>query len=380
MPRKSKPDPFGHGNVRCRAVRGPRADGRWYWRAEVYEGRQGRTVWTGWATPHEAHLEVDAVTRAGGHKRETVRAVLTVADLLSVWIGTAVQGRADLSPHTVLSYTGSRDRMVGVIGDVLLARVGIETLETYRDRYMASREGRGSGTVVQDFGILQAAWNWGRERGLVEDRALPRPRVHFRTTYSHATPTHAEVQAVIEHLSGWRRVAVHLLYATGARPGEIAALRWRDVNNERGSLMLSGKTGTREVPVLPEVLRMLDEWRASSPDAAPDDLVLGVPKAIGRGITKHLRAASEGAGVREMNAGGIRRLVEDTLQRQGVDVGTFAAWMGHSPEVALRHYRRATAEDKLEALRRTRLGARRGRVLEMGARTDRPHNDESGTS
>jgi hypothetical protein len=46
----------------------------------------------------------------------------------------------------------------------------------------------------------------------------------------------------------------------------------------------------------------------------------------------------------------------DALYRAGVDVSVAAAVLGHSPAVALRHYRRASEDDRHEAVRRARLG------------------------
>jgi hypothetical protein len=43
--------------------------------------------------------------------------------------------------------------------------------------------------------------------------------------------------------------------------------------------------------------------------------------------------------------------------RAGVDVGTAAAFFGHSPQVMLEHYRRATIDDHRAAVLATRLGA-----------------------
>lgn len=40
----------------------------------------------------------------------------------------------------------------------------------------------------------------------------------------------------------------------------------------------------------------------------------------------------------------------DTCQRRGVDVGTYAAMVGHTPEEALRAYRRPTVDDLRAAL------------------------------
>lgn len=53
----------------------------------------------------------------------------------------------------------------------------------------------------------------------------------------------------------------------------------------------------------------------------------------------------------------LRRAAVDAFLRAGVDVGTAAAFFGHSPQVMLEHYRRANIDDHRKAALATRLGA-----------------------
>ena len=58
----------------------------------------------------------------------------------------------------------------------------------------------------------------------------------------------------------WHRLAVLLMWATGARPGEVCAATWGDLS---GDLLTLGnhddarKTGARRVPLPPPVLAAL---------------------------------------------------------------------------------------------------------------------------
>jgi integrase len=68
--------------------------------------------------------------------------------------------------------------------------------------------------------------------------------------------------------------------------------------------------------------------------------------------------------VPRFTAHGLRRDPINTLLRGGVDVGTAAAMLGHSPKVMLRNYRKATMGDIRDALRKTGLGqAPQGKVV-----------------
>jgi integrase/recombinase XerC len=151
-------------------------------------------------------------------------------------------------------------------------------------------------------------------------------------------------------LEGWPRLALLLLYATGARLGEVGALRWEDVDLVAGPVHLHGKTGGRTVPLHPQVLAAIE--------AAPRRgiFVLGIEPITIHGLRYHLDSACYRAKVPRWTPHGLRRLACDTLYRAGVDVGTAAAVLGHSPQVALRYYRRASDADMREAVARARLG------------------------
>ena len=53
-PRYKRPAAIDLGDLHVSIVRGPNAEGRWYWRARDADRA---TVWTGWATRDEAARE-----------------------------------------------------------------------------------------------------------------------------------------------------------------------------------------------------------------------------------------------------------------------------------------------------------------------------------
>lgn len=55
-----KPRPITIGDIHARVIRGPDAEGLWYWQAVVYGNATERTVWSGWATMGEARRALDA--------------------------------------------------------------------------------------------------------------------------------------------------------------------------------------------------------------------------------------------------------------------------------------------------------------------------------
>ena len=364
------------GRVRARVIRGPHRDGsgRWYWRAEVNESGSTRTVWSGWE--HRDTIEammVDLVARNALESSSPKETVETIQDLMECWVGSQKK-RADLAPDSYRNYKSRGHRIVPIIGDVKLDRIDVTTIERFRD--VRLRQGDAASTVKQDLKALRAAWRWGRELGFCPMKDLPTIRLKAKSVREKYTPPIDDIIAVLHELDGWPRLALRLLFATGARVGEISELQWKhiDFNSQNPSITLRGKTGKRCMPILSEVMTALADCR----DDAPDDAgIFGVsPKMVRSRLgPKYLARACENAGVKRFTPHGLRRAAVDALQRQGVDIGTAAELLGHSPQVMLQYYRQSTMEDRRRAIAMTRLGS-----LDTGAvipfpktRTSDPH-------
>ena len=396
MPRKSKrPAKVVVHPVHARVVRGPDADGRWYWQGRIFEGEGGgdRTVLSGWYRRPALIAAIHELIKHDGLDQPTEPAaeVRTVQDLLEAWLGSRADA-ADLEAATKRASRSSAQRLVGpadgrtALGSVLLRHLDKRHLEHYRDTV-----GGAESTVARDLKTLRSAWRWGRDIGHVPDRTLPSLRRPGKTraakaVYTRYTPTEPEVAQVIEKIRRpWAKRAVILLYATGGRIGEIATLRWGAVapywrelpmrGDERlcdvegldlhwtaldaASVVLDGKTGPREVQLHPDVAAELASWRPD--DAQPEDGVWGVtPATATTRIQAELAQASEALGLPRLSPNGLRRAAERALYRtREVDVA--ASIMGHSPETAIRTYRAVTAEERARVVAEAGLSIPRTR-------------------
>lgn len=309
--------------------------GRWYWRAEDHREPRN-TVWTGWTTADEvAPLVVAAAARRP--ERTTDVEVSTVSDLFDAFVDDC-DGRPDLKPTTIRRYRAACRRVADTIGRVRIELVGAAVVESGRNRLLRTYAPH---TVHHDLRIARIAWTWGRRLGYI-DRPMPIARVNLPALYRH-TPTPRDVARALDALQGgprWRRAMVRLLYATGARLGEVATLRWADVDGAGGRMVVTGKRGPRMLPITRPIVEVLDEL----PHRV--DYVLGVaPRTSAGKIHKHVRAACRRAAVPLFTPQGLRRAAVDRLQRQGVDPGTACALLGHSPAIMLEKYRQASEAD-----------------------------------
>lgn len=370
-----RPKPVTVGRVKCYAARGPQ-DGRWYWRVTIHRDGERKTLAVGWWTRREVEIEAARLVADAGPAGPAVQApppqLRTLRDVLECWIH-AEAVRPDLAASTLTVYRNGARVVVRLVGDTLTSRVGADTLARLRD--LALREGYAANTVRMRFmAVVIKAWRWAEDRGHVPARNLRRPKAgrcdRVITDYTPSTP---EAWRVIDAMRDgypdpakpgqthreppWIPDALAVLLGTGLRIGELAGLRWDAVDLEAGWLVLPpGKTKVgRRVPIGGATLGILA--------ARPRDrgTVLGVtPQSAISGVRQALRRFPWDAfGLTRWTPHGLRRAACDALMRTpGIDLGTYAAWMGHSPATALAHYRRASDADLRQAAALAALGER----------------------
>jgi integrase len=360
MPKKNiaRPKPYQVGPVRVRAIRGPRADGAWYFRAERYRDGGSETVWTGWGTVERVTRVLaglvadDRLDEPPEHRSEHLD---TIRDLMEVWLAWQV-GRGDLSPHTVRNSIKAAKHVVALLGGLLLVRLQKSSLEDYQRSRL--REGAATGTVRNEISTIIQAWRWAMERSLVTGMPPRRPKLKHKPALTRYVPSPEEFWAVVDAIPDtrpWAVTMLTLMEATGARPGEVASLCWGDVRLDRGLVRLSGKTGERWVTLPQPVQVMLSGMHHPG---ATGRLLPVSPLTAVKDLRVLLVDACEAAGVPYFPAKQVRTMIENRLFDCGADPGVVSKQLGHTPEVSLRHYRAATTRRVQEVVELAGLGVR----------------------
>lgn len=127
------------------------------------------------------------------------------------------------------------------------------------------------------------------------------------------------------------------LLLTGARAGEVLALRWDDVNTKWKGLTIRDKVeGTRVIPLTPYVSQLLaglprrNQWVFSSPASAGGALT--IPR------NPHHDACAV-AGIDGLTVHGLRRSFKSLTEWLEIPAGVVAQIMGHKPSAtAEKHY------------------------------------------
>lgn len=377
-----RPDPilFEEAKVSCTVLRGPK-DGRWYWQTRgAYDATLGKrpNLWAGWATRAEAELVVAALVAEKQHvavrRRRVVQDCKTLGDLIDYWAAYTLD-RQDLSDHTPKSYISTIRAVKRTVGDALLQRVTMATLARHRDARL--RNGIASATVEREIVLTMQALKWGREVGLHDVEQPAKPNLKVRPSQPKVTPRPADAWRII--LNGtrvvgtnrkgvmkrvpafegrWRDFAI-IAAGTGARPVSVGRLRSQDIKTDpetgRVTIYFVGKIQ----PYYPFPVRGLAADVARELAAADTDRLWprATAKSMSEGFANRLTEVDwEAAGIERFTPYGLRRMVEDEVYEQFADPSVAAKLLDHTPEVALRHYRRPRMSSLEAAVEAAGLG------------------------
>lgn len=360
--RPRRPKPFAVGEVRVRVIRGPKpgADDHWYFRAEVYDNATTRTVWTGWNTLVGATRAVAEIVAAGvpagePAPRATITEIKTVRDLLEHWAGAMVE-RQDITATTKKLNKRSAGHAARVIGEIVLSRLSMSVLEVHRDTRLG--EGAAPVCVFEELKVVRRAYAWAQDRGYIEDqRRLPMPKLNVRGTRPKVTPSHEQFWKIVDALrQPWQRTVATLMAGTGCRIDEIASLTWERIDLDRKVIRIDHGKTPREILLAPATVELLRDLR---PEVARGRILPVTRQTVISGFNDALRELDWAAlGMPHFSSHAIRRLVIDIYYAGGADIGVVAAQLGQSPQVALKYYRQATAEQRARAVALAGLGER----------------------
>ncbi len=385
MTRRRADAPIDLGPVRATVIHSrSEKDGKLYWRART-TGTPRQTVWTGWGTRDEVVAELGKQLASGKVSRRSGRGdVRTVADLLDRWSKMQRERNeaGETAALTLANYRKSVRHWLDALGDVTVGRLSRELVEDTLRGWR--RSGVAARTVAFDAGVISQVVRWGRSRGMcgeVELQRLPSAVVHPEEYVACSyTPTREEADAVLNVIPPGRgRDVIELLAFTGARAGEIGALRVSSYDREKGTLALTGrdilrsrrgKVPLRNWPVLGRLGDLLE--RLVEGRGADDPLVQDLPGNVPMFALRVLDEATEKAGVPRFTPHGLRRLVVMELL-DVTDPATVSKLTGHSVMILLRNYVRPRPERLRDAV--AQAHRRRGKVIPFGERgTGTGHN------
>ena len=201
---------------------------------------------------------------------------------------------------------------------------------------------RGSSLAARTFNkelvTLNHVIRYARDvKGILLDNPAEKVRNRKAAVTTIEIPSKRQFRGIVAELrnepqavrSGAAAFAEFLAYS-GLRLGEGREVRWRDVNFDLNTLLVTGgETGTkshedRTIPVFPALRRLLEGMRRERGDIAKDDRIFGF-----KDIRQALGSACQRAGVPRFSHHALRHFFCSNAIEAGVDFKAIAGWLGH---------------------------------------------------
>ncbi len=335
---------------RCATRRGGPCDCRPTYQAQAYSPRDRKTLRKTFRSLADARAWRSQAQTA--LHRRTLRAPsrTTLAEAADGWLKAAEAGIVrtrsgdPYKPSALRAYEQAlRHKLLPALGHLRLAALTRNSVQDLVDRLIA--EGLSASTTRNAVLPLRAIYR----------RALLRSEVHTNPTEGLCLPAvrgrrdrvarPSEARALIAALPlEDRAVWATALYA-GLRRGELAALRWQDVDSEAGVICVErswdpkagavepkSRSGRRRVPLAGPLRCHLAAHRLLRP-AGDEALVFG--RTSGRALhsealTRRARTAWRRAGLTAIGLHECRHTYAAFMIAAGVNAKALSAYMGHS--------------------------------------------------
>jgi integrase len=285
-----------------------------------------------------------------------VKAEPTVAEVIGQFLADA---ESRVKAKTLTGYRDFLDPFAKQHGTLEASALTPMTAEAY------SRKPEWSPSTRHDFlGTLASAFRWA-ERARLIDRTpllgLRRPPKASRGAETLITPE--EHARLCEAATPWFRLFLIVTYATGARPGEVAAIAADNFDSEAGLVRLKDhktahKGKIRVLYLTPEIVALVVRQRERYPSGPLLRNRNGKPWNCWA-VVQAIRVTRERVGIAHAVTYGLRHSFATDALANGVPDAQIAELLGHSGTAMLhKHYSHLGARSQAlrEALGKVRAG------------------------
>ena len=268
---------------------------------------------------------------------------------LSTFLESYQQERTDWKPATLKAFNTARNKLIDYFGDIPLRSVSCEQAALYRSHLV----GQGYAEAFVSKLIMQARsyFNVAKRRKLIDDNPFGEVETGSQVNKDREHyVTEAETRLLLDACPDAKaRLIIALGRYAGLRiPSELVGLRWSEVNWETGRFIVhSPKTERkgkpkRVVPIFGELRPYLEDAFELSPEGEnrifPE---IHDKKSMGSWI--HKLADRAGVELWEKPFQNMRKTCATDLNDE-FPSKTCAEWLGHTEQIADKHYRMVTEE------------------------------------
>lgn len=317
----------------------------------IDEGKDPRTV------------KREALATAAAHKAQEAAQALTVAQAWGMYVEARKPhwGQRHYDDHAKLMAQGGEKKQRGKglttpgplahFAPMRLVDLDADTVQAWAEKEALIRPTRARLSLR----LLRAFLSWCKEQSEFSKLVPDKMPTSNRSTREVLGKAQAKQDALLkEQLPAWfaavqgltsATTAAYLqcLLMTGARPGELIALRWEDVNTKWRSLTIrdkdaskGGNDGTRTIPLTPYVWHLIGSLPRRSAWVFSSDTL---PQPISR-PSRRMSDACAVAGIEGLTLHGLRRSFGSLSEWLELPAGVVAQIQGHKPSAtAEKHYR-----------------------------------------
>ncbi|WP_406817392.1 tyrosine-type recombinase/integrase [Mycobacterium sp. M23085] len=328
-------------------------------------------------TEAEARRALAAISDEAVNGRFVARAAVTVEQVCAQWLAGRHNLRASSKSKVAYDLAPLRERH----GDMAVQRLNRRHIDDLVADLLAggtkTAKGRtrrpwGADAVNKVIATIAQVLDDAQRQGLVARNVAEHVDRVNRPHKVVETYTEAEVQKLLGVISDDRLAHAWELALSGMRRGEIAGLRWADVDLDAKTLAIvnnrvsaggvtvendpKSATSRRTLP-LPE--RLVTVLKAAKTRQARERLALGASYRSGAYVvsneagdpyspavlSRYWRETVEAAGLRHIKLHAARHTCATLMHLQGVPVAVIAAWIGHKDaSLTMKLYAHSQAE------------------------------------
>jgi len=302
---------------------------------------------------------------------------------------------AELGPPrsgaTILAYRQHVRLRFGALRDIRLCDLNARHIDVMVQGWRTGKRAVSETTCAEAFMVLKMALGDAVRWQLIVRNPCDLATRPKRGAVERLVWTEAQARTVLAQVMGTDdELLVRLAFATLARAGELAALRWDDIDVAGKAVTISrtwtktaeGKplmgtgpktaAGVRTIPLPDEVIALVRARRGIGPI-----FVTARGRQMGpTDLARVMRRIADEAAVPQIGIHGIRRTGATLLARAGVPVKTVSSLLGHAGVgITLQVYTQPSAEDRAvaaEALSVVMTGSLRPNRVQIDGMEEKP--------